>query len=128
MVREDPAKAALYCPQHFLDGGGDGGTGNGSSSSSSSSSSTGGTLPTAPQNATVLIGDAGSGTVLVACDPVSGADAYNFYWDGILKATSALPSALLEGFTSGESVTVIIKAQNATGEGPGSEPVTAAAG
>lgn len=85
-------------------------------------------LPTAPQNVTVQAGSSGSGAVQAGCDPVSGATAYNFYSDGILKATSAEPSATLEGFTPGDSVPVIIKAENAAGEGPGSEPVTGTAG
>ena len=43
---------------------------------------------------------------------------YHFYRDGVLLATVQASSATVGGLTSGEAVTLTVRAVNATGEGP----------
>ena len=88
-------------------------------------------LPTAPQNGSVGSGNAGSGEVNFDWQPAPAGQAvveYHVYRDGVLVATVQGPPATLGGFTSGEAVTLTVRGVNATGEGPGSEPVTGTAG
>ena len=88
-------------------------------------------LPTAPQNGSVGSGNPGSGEVSFSWQASPAAEQvtdYNVYRDGVLVATVQGPSATIGGLTSGEAVTLTVRAVNATGEGPGSEPVTGTAG
>ena len=88
-------------------------------------------LPVAPQNGSVGTGNPGSGEVNLswqASPAVEQVTDYNVYRDGVLVATVQGPSATIGGLTSGEAVTLTVRAVNATGEGPGSEAVTGTAG
>lgn len=108
-----------------------GGGGTGSSSSSSSSSSSGPLpLPGAPQNVVLTTGDADSGAVVISLDPAPPAEevtGYHVYRDGVFRAATGGPT-VLDGFTPGESVTLTMRALNATGEGPDSAEASGTAG
>ena len=109
----------------------EGGGSAGSSSSSSSSSSSGPLpLPGAPQNVVLTTGDADSGAVVISLDPAPPAQevtGYHVYRDGVFRAATGGPT-VLDGFTPGESVTLTMRALNATGEGPDSAEASGTAG
>lgn len=69
----------------------------------------------------------GKGGAVKGRDGAQEVTGFNLYRDGVLLQTATGP-VTLKGFTSGESVTLTIRALNATGEGPSSEPVTTTAG
>lgn len=88
-------------------------------------------LPTAPQNPGITSGATGSGTLTFTWDAAPTAQevtTYNVYGETGLQASPTTNSVELDSFDPGSSVTLTVKAANATGEGPASEPATGTAG
>lgn len=88
-------------------------------------------LPTAPQNPTITSGATGSGTLTFSWEAApteQEVTAYHVYGETGLQASPTANSVELDGFDPGSSVTLTVKAENSTGEGPASEPATGTAG